>query len=121
MPAIVVDALHTALIHVMKNARLLGWQGRYDHLQEVLKQAYDFSGMARIASGSHWKAFTEKQKTNIIEAFCRLSIATYASRFNDYRGERFETLAVEELPQPHPSVIVRTKLIKRHRRFSIFH
>ena len=110
-PVIVVENLHQALINIMKNADLLGWQGRYDQLQAVLRQAYDFSGMTRIAAGSHWKAFTELQKANMIEAFCRLSIATYASRFKDYRGERFETIKVEELPQTSPSVIVRTKLI----------
>ncbi len=112
-PTMVVEYLHTALINVMKNAHLLGWQGRYKKLQEILRQVYDFPGMARIAAGSHWKAFTETQKVNMIEAFGRLSIATYASRFDDYRGERFETIVVEELPQPYPSVIVRTRLIKK--------
>ncbi len=112
MPVMVVENMHKALLNIMKNAHLLGWQGRYDQLQEILRHAYDFSGMTRIAAGSHWKTFTETQKVNMIEAFGRLSIATYASRFDDYKGERFETIAVEELPQPYPSVLVRTRLIK---------
>ena len=112
-PVIVVEKLHNALVEVMKNAHLLGWQGRYDQLQDILRHAYDFSGMTRIAVGSHWKAFTEPQKVNMIEAFSRLSIATYASRFNRYGGERFETIEVEKIPQSYSSVIVRTRLLKK--------
>ncbi|VBB69429.1 ABC-type transport system involved in resistance to organic solvents, auxiliary component [invertebrate metagenome] len=108
-----VETLHKALINVMQNAQVLGWQGRYNQLHSILMQSYDFSNMARIASGSYWKTFTEIQKANVVEAFSRMSIATYASRFNTYGGEWFETIAVETLPQSHPSVMVRTRLVKR--------
>lgn len=112
LPAQVVADLHTRLIDVMQRAHSLGWQGRYEHLQPVLTRAYSFADMARIAAGSHWKTFTEEQKASVVEAFSRMSVATYASRFDAYGGERFETVAVEELPPPNPGVMVQTRLVK---------
>ncbi|KAF0145335.1 MAG: hopanoid biosynthesis associated membrane protein HpnM, partial [Rhodospirillaceae bacterium] len=110
MPVQVVEDLHDVLVNVMQNARNLGWQGRYDLLHPVLVRAYNFSNMARVAAGSYWKTFTDSQRENVIEAFSRMSIATYASRFDAYGGEQFETMAVAELPQR--GVMVQTRLVR---------
>lgn len=99
-PTDVVEELHTNLMSIMKNAKDLGWQGRYIYLKPVLKNTYSFSEMARIVAGNHWKRFTDVQKGEFIEAFTHMSTAVYASRFNGYNGERFEITRVEELSQP---------------------
>lgn len=121
-PVEVIEDLHMTLLEIMQNAQALGWQGRYDRLYSTLIRAYNFNDMARIAAGSYWKTFTEAQKASVVEAFSRMSIATYASRFDTYGGERFETVAIEDLPQsnlgmansgiPNPDVMVQTRLVK---------
>lgn len=108
----VVESLHAALIDVMRNASTLGWEGRFQRLDPVLKSAYSFPDMARIAAGSHWKTFTDAQKQALTDAFARMSTATYATRFDDYGGERFEIVGVDELPAPNSGLMVRTRLIR---------
>ncbi|NIR16654.1 MAG: hopanoid biosynthesis protein HpnM, partial [Desulfobacterales bacterium] len=57
-----------------------------------------------------WRSFTAEQKSQFIEIFSKLSIATYANRFDGYSGERFKTISGEELKRGHR--LVKTVLIK---------
>src|SRR3546814_13840422 len=65
--------------------------------------------MAQYAAGRHWKELSEAQQEGLTDAFARLTIATYADRFNGYSGERFEILGVD--PQRQDMELVRTRLI----------
>ncbi|MFN3077902.1 MAG: ABC transporter substrate-binding protein [Alphaproteobacteria bacterium] len=106
-----IETLHANLLDVMRNAEKLGYEGRVKKLTPVLLAAYGFGDMARVAVGSYWRAFTDDQKRSVVEAFGRVSIATYASRLTGFSDERFETLAVEAMPPPVPDTLVRTRLV----------
>jgi len=85
-----VDRLNTVLLDVMKNAKPLGYQGRYKKLDPIVKDTHDFNAIAQIALGSHWKNLNDAQKQSFIQRLTDLSVATYAAQFNGYAGEEFK-------------------------------
>ncbi len=83
----VVERLNDTLLEVMQGADNLGYQGRYEKLAPVLTDSFDFGLMARVALGKHWKGLDQAQQALVVESFGRLSVATFAARFNGYGGE----------------------------------
>ena len=106
----VVEGLHAELLFVMKRAKKLGYAGRYQRLAPTVSVSYDFPYISKVVVGRHWKSFTAEQKSRFIEIFGKLSIATYANRFDGYSGERFKTISAEELKRGRR--LVKTVLIK---------
>ena len=89
-PTAPVRAFYDALLGVMKRAKTLGVRGRYDALAPVIRKAFDLPAMTRIAVGPRWTSIPADQQSALIDAFSRMTIATYANRFDGYSGERFE-------------------------------
>jgi len=108
-PQQVIERLNAALLDVMRNAADLGYEGRYEQLQPVLEQSYDFPFMIRIAVGPLWRELEEDQRARITELFADMSIATYAARFDGYDGERFEIRGEE--PAPRDTVLVHSRIV----------
>ena len=94
----------------MKQAKKLGYAGRYQRLAPTVTASYDFPYISKVVVGRYWRSFTAEQKSQFIRAFSKLSIATYANRFDGYSGERFKTISGEELKRGHR--LVNTVLIK---------
>lgn len=93
-----VAKLNAIFIDVMQNAKALGYEGRYQKLEPVLAEAYDFAEMTRVSTGRHWRELTDDQKRQVTAAFEDYSVATYAARFDGFGGERFEILGEEPAP-----------------------
>jgi phospholipid transport system substrate-binding protein len=89
-PAARVKSFYASLLETMKDAKRLGIEGRYKKLAPAVTAAFDLPAMTRIAVGPAWTAFTPEQQAAVTAGFTRMTIATYASRFDDYDGERFE-------------------------------
>lgn len=109
-PAEVVERLHGTLLEVMKDAHELGYEGRYAKLDPVVRQAFDLRDIVRIAVGSHWGKLSEEDRELLVDTFSRLSVATYASRFDGYSGETFTLDGVEDLKRGRK--LVRSGLVK---------
>lgn len=109
-PSQVVARLNVVLLDAMKNAEQLGYQGRYERLAPVLSETFNFPVMARVSVGRHWSKLSAAQREQLVDTFSRMSIATFAARFNGYSGERMEILGEEAgLRQ---AVLVRNQLVK---------
>ncbi|MFQ5957880.1 MAG: ABC transporter substrate-binding protein [Alphaproteobacteria bacterium] len=106
----VVESLHDSLLAVMKDADALGFEGRRDRLAPVVAESFDMALIARGSTGRHWKTFDAEQQKRLVEKLMDLTIATYASRFDDYAGEKFRVLSQE--PAPRDTVLVSTRLVK---------
>jgi phospholipid transport system substrate-binding protein len=109
-PREVVEVFHGALLDVMKQSKKLGYNGRYQELEPVIAQAFHLPLMARIVAGRHWSEFDPQQQSTLVEAFARMTTATYASRFNGYSGEKF--IIGDEVSVQDNSRIVKTRIVK---------
>ena len=107
-PTEVIEKLHEKLIETMKQGNRLDVAGRYHELQPILESTFDFERMISVAAGSFWTQASETQRKQLLDAFSRLSITTYAARFNNWTGESFETLGTRE--GPRGTVLVDTRL-----------
>jgi len=107
----VIENLHSTIISVMKQADELKYEGRYNHLEPVIKASYDFKFICRIIAGRYWRGFTDAQRDEFVKVFTRLSIATYAGRFDGYSGESFKLVSLKELRRGR--LMVKTLMMKR--------
>lgn len=107
-PTAVIESLHQSLIETMKDAQRLGIDGRYKQLQPILEKSFDFERMIAIAAGSYWASADEAQRRRLLEAFTKLSVTTYAARFNGFSGETFEMLGQRQ--GPRDTALVDTRL-----------
>ena len=110
-PRKVIAALHAVLVNVMQEAEALGYDGRYEWLSPVLKESFNLGFMARVTTNPYWKKADRDQRARLVDAFTRMTIATYASRFDDYAGERFELLSEREAPRH--SVLIKSNIVKK--------
>ncbi len=109
-PDAVVERFHETLLAVMKEADSLGVTGRYQRLEPDIGQAFDLALMIRVASGAHWKKATESQRQRLLAAFTRMSVSTYASQFDGFSGQSFETVGVR--PGPQQTQLVKTRIVR---------
>ena len=102
----VVETFHAKLLEVMKQANVLGFDGRLRELKPAVLAAFNIPLMAQLSVGPQWQNFTPEQQRQFIDLFGAYSATTYANRFDGYNGERFETLG--EKPQQGGSVVIET-------------
>jgi phospholipid transport system substrate-binding protein len=107
-PVDVIESLHESLLSVMKDAKTLGYSGRYEQLGPVLESKFDLDFMGSKSLGRHWGALSEEEKQKWLEAFHRFTISNYASRFDGYGGETFKIMGSDEAS--HNTVVVRTEI-----------
>src|SRR5262245_42078140 len=91
----VIDRFHATLLEVMKDANSLGLEGRKTKLGPALDATYDFPAMAQRSIATGWPKLDDSQRERFIAAFRALTLRTYATRFDGYDGERFETTGEE--------------------------
>jgi len=104
----VIDHFHAVLLDVMKNAKTLGLEGRKEKLAPALDATYDFPAMAQRSLATGWAKLDDAQHERFIAVFRAMTVRTYATRFDGYDNERFETLGEE--PSVAGTVIVRSVL-----------
>jgi phospholipid transport system substrate-binding protein len=94
-PVQVIQRFQDTLLSVMKQAQSLGYDGRYKQLAPVVSATHDLAAIARVSVGRYWEALSAAQRDKLVDTFSRLSIATYAARFDGYSGETFSTPVLE--------------------------
>ncbi len=105
-----IERLDNTLLSVMKDAKELGYRGRYDILKPVVERTFDFRSITRYSVGRIWKTFDEDQRSELTKKFTLLSVSTYAARFDGYNGEKFRV--VSSKPLRRGRLLVRTELTK---------
>ncbi|MGI9434567.1 MAG: ABC transporter substrate-binding protein [Geminicoccaceae bacterium] len=106
----IIERLNTTLLDVMQSADELGYAGRYEKFDPSLRGSFDFAFMAKIATGRFWNGLDAEQREHLVERFAEMSIATFASRFDGFSGERFEI--VGEKPGPRDTIVVDDRIIR---------
>ena len=108
--AVPIRAFYDTLLAAMKQADQLGVRGRYDKLAPVIRSTFDLAAMTRIAVGPEWTAIAPDQQAALQDGFARMTIATYANRFDGYSGQSFEV--DPEILTRNTGRIVRTRLLR---------
>ena len=109
-PRAPVERLNAVLLQVMQNADALGFRGRYNTLEPVLTEAFTFETMARLSIGpGNWTALDPQRRQEFVDAFTRMSVSTFAARFDGYSGQRFQIVDQQDVRRGQ--VLVRTELV----------
>jgi phospholipid transport system substrate-binding protein len=103
-----VARLQEALLGIMKDAKALGYEGRYQRLQPVVQQVFDLPFMAEKSVGRHWAGAGEQNQQALVATFGRFTVANFAGRFDGWSGQSFRIDGEE--PSTHGTVLVRTHL-----------
>ncbi len=96
--ALRVQDFYAVLLDAMRHANALKMQGRYDKLYPTMTSIFDVPTMTRMAIGPDFRALPPEQQSSLREAFGKLLVATFASTFDDFKGETF-TVDGDVLPQ----------------------
>ncbi len=105
-----IERLYVDLLDAMKNAEELGLAGRRERLTPAIDAVYDLSFMSAKVLGRSWKQLPAEDQGRWANLFRRLTISTYAHRFDGFSGERFEVTGQEEAPRE--TVLVRTQIVR---------
>lgn len=103
-----IDRFDDTLLSVMKQAKQLGAKGRYAKLEPVITDTFDLPTMTRFAVGASWGTLTPAQQQQLVKAFTRMTVATYAHNFDGYNNQRF---VLDKVDTRGPDKLVRTRLI----------
>ncbi|WP_082889570.1 ABC transporter substrate-binding protein [Methylomonas koyamae] len=105
----VVDEFQNELLAIMKQGKTLGFGGRYDKLDVLVKKSHDLPKIARIVVGKQWEELTPEQQEKLETVFSRLSVSAYAHNFKDFSGESFNFVSEEETGRG--GVVIHTNLV----------
>lgn len=104
----VVDEFQNQLLSVMKQGKVLGFKGRYEKLDGLVKKSHDLPKIARIVVGKQWEELSADQQVKLESVFSKLSVSAYAHNFKDFSGESFVFVSEEETGRG--GVIIHTNL-----------
>lgn len=88
-PVATIQALDSALIATMKAGKAAGMKGRSAIVGPAIDRAYDLPLMTRLAVGAAWTGIAPADQTALVAAFRRMTIAQYASNFDNFSGQSF--------------------------------
>ncbi|EAR21818.1 ABC transporter substrate-binding protein [Nitrococcus mobilis] len=104
---VVVTDLQQKLVAVWRSN--MDFEQRFEALASPIEASHDLASMARFALGSQWQGLSAAQREQFLATFQRLTIATYADRFDEYDGERFVQSGQRRLAEGKS--LVHTKLL----------
>jgi len=107
-PVKVVNKLHESLLTAMKLGDKKGPSERYNLLEPIISQSFDFPKIARIVTGRHWKSASKTDQNQFKNSLLRLGTSSYASNFKEYSGHHFKVIKSKEFGK---KAIVETTLI----------
>lgn len=70
---------------------------RRRQMAKLLDKYFDIKAIARFAMGRNWKKASKKQRSEYVKLFRSMVIETYAERFKEYSGEKFDVTGVKNL------------------------
>jgi phospholipid transport system substrate-binding protein len=109
-PAAAAQAFYDVLLKAMKGGPRIGFAGRRDLLAPACAKFFDFPLMTRLMVGPQWPSLQAQQQQQLIDSFTAFSVATYANRFDDFSGERFDVQS-NAVPVANGDMIVKSKLV----------
>lgn len=85
-----VQIFHDVLLDTMKRGHELGVQGRFKMLEPAIETDFDLPIMMQFIVGPSWATMPDSDRKSLIDAFLRMTAASYASNFASFSGQRFD-------------------------------
>ena len=104
-----IQSFYNTLLDTMKKGPQLGMQGRFRAMEPAVDSTYDLPAMIQFIVGPCWSSLAEHDRTNLVAAFRRMTVANYAGNFQKFGGEQFTVNP--EVQQRGPDKIVQTTLV----------
>ncbi len=88
-PADVVERLHTGLVELSAKSDQASLEQRIERLRPLITATHDLAYIAELTIRREWGDLSASERERFVDAFERLSIATYAGRFADLERDPF--------------------------------
>ncbi|MDA0997899.1 MAG: ABC transporter substrate-binding protein [Proteobacteria bacterium] len=95
-PSATVEIFHSALLESMKAAAPT--QRRFEVLASVMDNTFDFQVMIKTATGRYWRDSADAERSSLLAAFRKSSIASYVAQFSSFSDESFSTGTTRDGP-----------------------
>lgn len=105
-----IKRLDTALLAVMKAGRGTAFSRRFTSLEPVIEQTFDLNAVLAASIGLAWAGMPTDQKSQLLAAFRRYTVANYAANFDNFTGQTFR-IAPAVRNVGNGDVIVSTEII----------
>jgi phospholipid transport system substrate-binding protein len=102
--------MYAVLLQAMKGGAALGFKGRLKLVDPELRRDLNLPLMTRLVVGPPWRSLSPGERQSLVTAFSDYSVAVYASRFNDYSGEKF-LVDPSTTRLPSGDAVAHTKLV----------
>ncbi|MEQ8692722.1 MAG: ABC transporter substrate-binding protein [Pseudomonadales bacterium] len=99
-----VANFHLQLVAMMK---LPDHAARAALIEPVVVDLFDLRRIASVSLGRSWQTLTAPERAEFVQRLTELVVATYADRFDNYAGQRFEHVQTETV---RDGTVVRTVL-----------
>ncbi len=107
-----IRALNTELLRVMQAGKAVPFARRYAMLAPTVEAAFDLALILRVSVGPEWAKLPEDQKTALLGAFRRYTVASYVDNFDSFDGAHFD-LTPQPRPVPGGAQVVLTRIVSR--------
>ena len=104
-PRACIETLHQGLVDLSQTAAERDLEDRYTRIEPLISSTHDLAYIARVAVRRHWAGFSVEEQEAFVQAFGRLSVMTYASRFVTLSEDTFQILEVDESGTDRAQVI----------------
>lgn len=85
-----IQSLDQALIGAMKAGKSVPFSQRYATLAPVIERTFDLPAILKASVGLRWASLNQVEQQQLLAAFRKFTVATYAANFNQFGGERIE-------------------------------
>jgi phospholipid transport system substrate-binding protein len=95
-PRATVETLHRGLVAAARDAGNAPVAERFHLLEPVVAATHDLPYIAEFALRRQWPSLSASERERFVEAFERLSVTTYASRFRGITADTFTLTGEKE-------------------------
>ena len=105
-PAVqVIEEFNGALLECMKKGKELGFSGRFEVLNPIMKKSFFFLYMVKKSTGSFWRQMSQEQQNEVFDKYINWSVGTFAKRFKEYNKQRFEIVSNEPFRKKYKRIV----------------
>lgn len=86
-----INNLSNQAIETLTDASITPEQRRTE-FRKLFRDGFAVNGIARFVAGRYWRKASETQRTEYLQLFEDVIVNTWADRFSQYSGQKFEVL-----------------------------